>query len=38
MGITAGKSTNENNNSLIMGSFENFELHNNEVKDTGFNP
>lgn len=33
VGITAGKSTNENNNSLIMGSFENYE-----AKENGLNP
>ena len=37
VGITAGKSTNENNNSLIMGSFENFDLGNNEAKETSNN-
>ena len=34
VGITAGKSTNENNNSLIMGSFENFDLGNHEIRET----
>lgn len=38
VGITAGKSTNENNNSLLMGSFENFDLGQHEVKETRLNP